>query len=61
MKNRENRKLSDASVVAALLIMHVPGLAEKYTGGLLPKETDARERTKEERPGMALITALCPG
>lgn len=61
MKNRENRKLSDASVVAALLIMHVPGLAEKYTGGLLPKGASVQAEPEEERTGPALIAALCPG
>lgn len=45
MKNRKNRKLSDASVVAALLLANVPGLAEKcQNSGILPREPFPEKR-----------------
>lgn len=50
MKNMRNRKLSDASIVAALLMANVPGLAEKYPeSGVLRNRTAAKEHPPEQK------------
>lgn len=45
------RKVADASVAAALLLMHIPGLAEKYAGSVLLQEPSAQKKPGENRPG----------